>query len=219
MLSFETLRLPLANSSSLIHCCLKLPLGSLECLCRTVWPAIAQWTGWFVADFFSGFPKNIWDDRANCCEHDALAFLLLETLHELIMISKKHHYIRVELASDCIMISKITAHSIQQANQIGQISLSVIIFKCPGHCSLPECHQPTHILSLFAQVHHLVLEAKKVKEYKLIRLNNSYCWYPRQLQQMKHHQCETGLPISKIDAKLAPVSRQYCLKVRGLSVP
>ena len=76
----------------------------------------------------------------------------------------------------------------------------------------------------------LVLEATKVKEYGLIKLNNSYSWCPRQLKQMKHHQCETGLLISKIDAKLAPVSRkydaklapvsrQYFLKVRGLSVP
>ena len=27
-------------------------------------------------------------------------------------------------------------------------------------------------------------------------LNNSYSWCPRQLKQMKHHQCETGLLIS-----------------------
>ena len=53
-----------------------------------------------------------------------------------------------------------------------------------------------------------MLEATKVKEYKFIKLNNFYSCCPRQLKQMKHHQCETGLLISKIDAKLAPVSRQ-----------
>ena len=64
-----------------------------------------------------------------------------------------------------------------------------------------------------------MLEATKVKEYKIVKLNNFYSCCPRQLKQMKHHQCETGLLISKIDAKLAPVSRQYFLQVRGLSVP